>query len=343
MPSAVVFGGSGQLGAAAARRLLSAGWDVWAVTREGRVPPAYLSDLGGRQSRLADGTGRSRAEVIQGIGAPVDAVFDPTAYDAADAADLLQAEGQFGALVVVSSASVYATPDGRSLVAASQAGGDWPAGAIAETAAIVAADDTSYAMRKVAMEQALLSSGLPVSVLRPCAVHGCYATHPREWWFLKRALDGRRLVPVAYGARSVFHTSSAAGIADLALRCMEAPGARVLNVADDDAPSVMEIARTIGEVTGLDIRVAPFEGPPVGPSHIGSTPWSAEHPLVLDTTAARELGWSGGRYADTVGATCRWTLDAARSGDWTRQFSMFSKYGYDPFDYPAEDQFLATA
>src|SRR4051794_9797706 len=104
MPSAVVFGGSGQLGAAAARRLLSAGWDVWTVTREGRVLPGGLADLG---ARLVDGTGQSRAEVIQGIGAPVDGVFDPTAYDAADAADLLQAKGRFGALVVVSSASVY--------------------------------------------------------------------------------------------------------------------------------------------------------------------------------------------------------------------------------------------
>jgi nucleoside-diphosphate-sugar epimerase len=341
MPSAVVFGGSGQLGAAAARRLLSCGWDIWTVTREGRVPPASLADQGGRPPRLVDGTGRSRAQVIQDIGAPIDGVFDPTTYDAADAADLLRARGRFGALVVASSASVYAGSDGRSLVAASQAGGDWPTGPIAETADVVTAGDATYATRKVALEQMLLNSGLSVSVLRPCAVHGSYATHPREWWFMKRGLDGRRAVPVAYGARSVFHTSSAAGIADLASRCLEASGARVLNVADDDAPSVMEIARTIGEVTDLDIQIAPFEGPPVGPSHVGSTPWSAERPFVLDTAAARGLGWTGGRYADNVGETCHWILDVARSGDWKRQFSMFSKYGYDPFDYAAEDELLA--
>jgi len=235
-----------------------------------------------------------------------------------------------------------AAPDGRSLVAASQeAGGDWLAGPIAETAAVVAAGDATYATRKAALEQALLGAGLPVSVLRPCAVHGPHATHPREWWFMKRALDGRPAVPVAYGARSVFHTSSAAGIADLALRCLQTPAARVLNVADDDAPSVMQIARTIADLTGLNIPVAPFEGPPAGPSHIGSTPWSTEHPFVLDTTAARALGWSSGRYAQTVGETCAWALDVARHGDWTRQFSMFSKYGYDPFDYVAEDAFLA--
>ena len=338
MPSAVVFGGSGQLGAATAARLLSAGWDVWAVTREGRGLPGGLAVLG---ARPLDGTGRSRAEVIQGVGAPVDGVFDPTAYDAPDGEDLLRAKDRLGALVVVSSASVYAAPDGGSLVAASQAGGEWPEGAIAETAPMVAAGDATYATRKAALEQALLSSGLPVSVLRPCAVHGPYATHPREWWFMKRGLDSRRAVPVAYGARSVFHTSSASGIADLTLRCMELPTARVLNVADDDAPSVMEIARAVEEASGLHIPVAPFDGPPIGPSRIGSTPWSSENAFVLDIRAARELGWSGGRYADTVGITCNWALDVARNGDWTRQFSMFSKYGYDPFDYPAEDEFLA--
>ena len=135
MPSAVVFGGSGQLGAAAARRLLLAGWDVWAVTREGRDLPGGLAGLG---ARPVDGTSRSRAEILGGLEAPVDGVFDPTAYDAGDAADLFQAKGRIGALVVVSSASVYAAPDGRSLIAASQEEGGWPEGPIAETAAIVA-------------------------------------------------------------------------------------------------------------------------------------------------------------------------------------------------------------
>jgi nucleoside-diphosphate-sugar epimerase len=338
MPSAVVFGGSGQLGAAVAWRLLSAGWDVWAVTREGRDLPGGLADLG---VRPVDGTGRSRADTLRGIGTRVDGVFDPTAYDAADAADLLRAKHRIGALVVVSSASVYAAPDGRSLVAASQEGGDWPEGSIAETATIVAAGNATYASRKAALEQTLLGSDWAVSVLRPCAVHGPYATHPREWWFMKRGLDGRPATPVAYGARSVFQTSSAAGIADLALLCMEMPRSRVLNAADEDSPSVMEIAQTIGAASGLDIRVAPFEGAPVGPSHVGSTPWSAGRPFVLDTAAARTLGWRGGRYADTVSATCRWALDVARNADWTSQFSMFAKYGYDPFDYAAEDRFLA--
>jgi nucleoside-diphosphate-sugar epimerase len=270
-------------------------------------------------------------------------VFDPTSYDAADAADLLQARSQVGGFVIVSSASVYAAPDGRSLVAASQADLDKLSGPIGEGAPVVAPGNTTYAAKKVALEQAMQGLGLPVTILRPCAIHGPYATHPREWWFIKRALDGRSAIPVAYGARSIFHTSSVAGIASLTLKCMEEPAERVLNVADDDTPQVREIAASIAGLTGLDIPIAPFEGQPVGPTHVGSTPWSTEHPFVLDTSRARSLGWTGGRYADAAGAACQWALATARNGDWKAQFSGFAQYGYDPFDYVAEDQFLAAA
>jgi nucleoside-diphosphate-sugar epimerase len=337
MPSALVFGSAGQLGAAVACRLLTDGWIVWAATREGRIPPGNLTDLG---ARPLDGTERSRASVIHDLGQPVDAVFDPTAYDRSDAEDLLRARHRVGGLVVVSTAGVYAAPDGRSLVEASQSGVHGSENPIDEQAPTVAPDDTGYFTRKVAMEQALLASGAPASVLRPCAIHGAYSTHPREWWFIKRALDGRKAIPVAYGARSIFHTSCAAGLADLTARCMGMPESRVLNVADDDAPSVREIAQCIADATGLDIPIAPFEGAPVGPTHIGSTPWSTEHAFVLDTAQARGLGWRGGRYRDTVGKACRWALEIARDGDWSAQFSVFGRYGYDPFDYAAEDEFL---
>lgn len=338
MPSAIVFGGSGQLGAAVADRLVSSGWTVWVVVRDGRTPPGGLLGCG---ARLVDGSGRSRYEVVADLGVLADAVFDPTAYDAADAADLLRARGKIGGLVTVSSASVYAAPDGRSLVAASQSGLDPTGRPIGEDAPIVAPGDTGYSARKAAMEQTLLASDAPVSVLRPCAIYGTHSTHPREWWLIKRALDSRTAIPAAYGARSVFHTSSATGVADLAVRCMERPQARVLNVADDDAPSVREIAERVARATGLGIPITPFEGAPIGSSRVGSTPWSTEHAFVLDTARARSLGWSGGRYGDNVGQVCRWVLDVARNSDWTARFTGFSRYGYDPFDYAAEDAFLA--
>ena len=335
MRSALIFGGAGQLGAAVAERLLSAGWRVSVVSRSGAVPHRAL---GG--AKLIDGAGKSKAALIEEVGA-VDAVFDPLVYDETDAQDLLRARQRFGALVVASSASVYADPAGRSLIAISQSGMPKLDGPIGEDAATVEPSAETYAGRKAWLERTLLESGAAVSILRPCAVYGTRSTHPREWWFIKRALDGRQAIPVAYGGRSVFHTSSARGVAELAALCMETPDRRVLNAADRSALTVREVAAAVAAATGLSLPLAPFEGPPVGPAHVGSTPWSVEHRFVLDTGQAAKLGWGGDDYGERVGPVCDWVLEVARSGDWRTQFSGFAQYGYEPVDYAAEDQALA--
>lgn len=335
MSKALVFGGSGQLGIAVAEQLLTSGWRVAVVTREGRIPPQTVTRLG---AGLIDGTGKSRAEVLE-IAGTVDAVFDPTAYGEDDAQDLLRARSRYGRLVVVSSCGLYRDRQGRSL-----ADGPEFAGPIGEDTPIVEPGPASYASRKAALERALLESGVGVSILRPCAVYGLHATHPREWWFIKRALDGRRAIPVAYGARSVFHTSGARGVAGLTALCLGLGGQQVLNVADPDPLPVVQIAAAISTITGLPMPLAPFEGPPVGDSHVGSTPWSSAHPYVLDTSRARALGWDGGPdYRTGVEEVCRWVLDVGRRGDWRSQFTTFARYGYDPFDYDAEDGVLAES
>jgi len=92
----------------------------------------------------------------------------------------------------------------------------------------------------------------------------------------------------------------------------------------------------------LTLPLAPFDGPPVGPSRVGSTPWSTARPFVLDTTRAKALGWDGGgEYRDRAPEVCRWILGAGRAGDWRARFAVFTRYGYDPFDYRAEDEVLA--
>jgi len=341
MQNAIVFGGTGQLGAAVAEQLLASGWRVALVTRDGRCPSESLIRKG---AAILDGTGKSRASIIQHYGKPVDAVFDPTAYDGADAEDLLAARALCGGLVVASSSSVYADPEGRSLDEAAQTGFPQFPGPMAENTPTVPAGPQTYSTRKVAMEQALLASDMATTILRPCAIYGAYATHPREWWFIKRALDGRPIIPVAYGAKSVFHTSSAHGVATLAALCMRRPQKRILNVADPTPLSVEQIAAAIAQATGLPLKLQPLEGPPIGPSRVGGTPWSTQRPFVLDTSQARALGWDGGgEYRDRVEAVCQWILGVARSSDWRQQFTMFARYNYDPFDYEAEDAVLAAA
>ncbi|MCO5066988.1 MAG: NAD(P)-dependent oxidoreductase [Rhizobiaceae bacterium] len=339
MQKALVFGITGQLGAAVADRLLEAGWQVWGVARGDRMPPASLLKHG---VRPVEGANESYEGVVRNLEFPIDAVFVPTAYDILDATDLLAANTRMGSLVVISSSSVYADDIGRSLDEASETGFPVFGGPISEDTRTVAPGPQTYSTRKVAMEQALLASGFPVTILRPCAIYGPLARHPREWWFVKRALDGRDRIPVCRGARSVFHTSSVRGIADIAEICMSSPRQRILNVADTTPLTVAEIASAIAEALGKPIHLTPFEGGPVGPSYVGATPWSVERPYVLDTSQAMELGWHGGEYRGQVADACHWIVEAARIGDWKRHFPTFAQYGYDAFDYQAEDAWFAA-
>ena len=336
MRRALVLGGTGQLGSAVAAELLRHGWAVDAASASGRPLPPDLVSLGARR---VCARGRSRRTLVEEA-AGYDGVFDPTMYDAPDARDLMGVP-ELGALVTVSSASIHADAEGRTLDEGRERGYPDFGGPIGEDAPTVAAGDETYSTRKIAMEEALREAPWPATVLRPGAIHGPHARHPREWWLVKRGLDGRPRIPVAHRGESRFHTASAAGIASLARLCLEAPGERTLNVADPDAPSVIEIAAALERATGLALPLAPFDGP-FGPDRMGASPWSVPHPIVLDTSRARALGWDGGApYAEAVRPLCDWMLEAARRGDWREAFPQFAAYPRDPFDYAAEDRAMA--
>lgn len=339
MRKALVFGATGQLGIAVAEELLRTGWRVWGVAHGGRTPPQRLQELG---LTMIPGSVLSAEGVIRQLGQMVDAVFDPTSYTAEDAHCLTRASSRFGSLVVVSSSSVYADGQGRSLDEAAETGFPVFGAPIVEDHSTVRPGPQTYSTRKVAMEDVLLSSSVPVTILRPCAIYGQYARHPREWWFVKRALDDRNMIPVAYNAESRFHTSSARGIATLARLCMSLPAARVLNVADPTPLRVREIAAAISHAISMELNLVPFEGKPAAPSFIGSTPWSTERAFVLNTSRAKALGWDGGgEYKEQVGEVSRWLIDVAQRDDWKKHFTHFAAYEYDPFDYAAEDAWLS--
>jgi nucleoside-diphosphate-sugar epimerase len=339
MNTALVFGGSGQLGFAVANHLLDQGWSCHVVTRDKRsLSPPLL-----RKGALPiDGTDRPRADILEEAGQTFDAVFDPTTYKPADAADLLSAQSRFGSMVVVSSSSVYADAEGRTLDEAHQNGFPIFSGAISEENKTVPAGPQTYSTQKIAMENAILESAQPATILRPCAIYGKFARHPREWWFVKRALDGRTRIPIAFKAESRFHTSSANSIATLTGLCMEQPATRILNVADPEPLTVGQIASAIGNAVGTEFDLLAFDGPAESPAYAGSTPWSVERPFYLNTERAKELGWDGGApYEQEVEAVCNWLVDIARSADWRDHFIKFLEYGRDLFDYVAEDKVIA--
>lgn len=79
------------------------------------------------------------------------------------------------------------------------------------------------------------------------------------------------------------------------------------------------------------------------PAKIGATPWSVPAPFMIDSSAARVLGFAPQSYEAIIGAVCAWLVGVAQGGDWLQQFPVFTTYPDNPFDYEAEDVFLASA
>ena len=329
MPRAVLIGGTGMIGRAAARALAADGWEVVAVSRSGTLPEG-LADLG-IAAAVADRADDAQLRSVIGSGA--DVVLDTVAFTREHGEQLNALAGLVGSLVVISSASVYADDDGRALD-----GEEDPPNMpvpILETQRTAEPGDATYSTRKSDLEQTLLEGPVPSTLLRACAIHGPGAKMPREIFFVKRAVDGRRRVALAWNGESRFHTTSVANLAELIRLAAAKPGDRALNAGDPDPPTTLEICRAIGEALEHE-----FE-PVLLPGDAYDNPWGAPdtQPFIVSMDAAEEeLGYRPvTTYPEAVRETCAWLvgeLEQGRNWDGTYLEGML--------DYAAEDAVLAT-
>ncbi|WP_426997892.1 NAD-dependent epimerase/dehydratase family protein [Pseudarthrobacter sp. N5] len=338
MSKAVILGGTGLIGRAVARRLTAAGWDVDVCGRNPAHMPADLVD-GGAAFYAVDRSDGPALGRILGNGA--DLLVDCLAFTAADAGVLLPFLGRVGSTVMISSKAVYIDGDGRHVNSETPPRFDGP---IFESQPTMAPGNCDYNTRagyganKVAAEQTLLDSGHPVTVVRASKVHGEGAVPAREWVFVKRILDGRRSLFLRNGGQSVDHTTAAANLAALIERAAVLPGSRILNSADPDAPTVLEISRTIASHLDHSWAEVPLARGPHPTA--GATPWDTETPIVFDTTAAAALGYVPvGSYAQTVTDEVDWLVAQSRTGAHAnRDDPYFAEF----FNYQAEDELLSA-
>lgn len=327
MGRAVVLGGTGLIGRAVARRLLAAGWAVTVVGRD----PAHVPD-----DVAAAGGAFVAGDRASAVGAGADLLVDCLCYTAADARGLLPLLTDVGSTVMISSKAVYVDAAGNhvnSEVApdfGGPVGESWPTLAPREDVDYRSAE--GYGPNKVAAEQVLLDSGHPVTVLRPSKVHGDGSTNPGTWVFVKRVLDRRGVVLLSQRGRGVDHPSAAANIAALVETVAADPGRRILNSADPDAPSALEISRVVAAHLGHRWEEILLDDQ--APPNLGRTPWDRVPAIRLDMSAATRLGYQpAGDYATTVTAELDWLLPVADRG-----FPDFAPL----LDYAAEDTYLAN-
>lgn len=329
-----MLGGTGAIGRATARRLLAVGWQVELT---GRDPAGFPPDLAATGARFLVSERSNPEQLSAAFGSGADLLVDCVCFTADDATELVPFAREAGSTVMISSKAVYVDGDGNHSNSEVKPRFDRPVRETQPTMAPGSGDYMSregYGANKVAAEQVLLDSGAPVTVLRPSKIHGPGSRQPREWVFVKRVLDRRPAVFLAHRGAGVDHTSAAANIAALIEVAAESPGTRVLNSADPEAPSALEIARTIARQLDHSwdevlLDDAPDDG-------VGRTPWDAPHPIVLDMSAALELGYEpAGDYAATVAAEVDWLVSGVepRPVPDDEYFAPF-------LDYAAEDRRL---
>ncbi|MEV7426498.1 NAD(P)-dependent oxidoreductase [Streptomyces sp. NPDC091212] len=340
---AVVIGATGQTGRAAVAALAEDGWEVRAASRGGGGDARWPAGV--RPVRLDREDGAALAALV---GDGCDLVVDLVASGRSHAHQLTGLADRIGSAVAVSTVALYEDEQGRGFETQGDPDGSprYPV-PIPETQRTVAPSDATYARGKALLERELLAASdtLPVTLLRAGAIHGPYSRSPRELYFVKRALDGRRRRVLAFGGTSRFHPVHVSNLAELIRLAARKPGARVLNAGDPQAPTVTEIGAAIDAVLGRETETVLLEGPsPDGV--IGTHPWGIEHPVVLDMSAAeRELGYRAVTgYVESLPATVEWLVEQVRDREWTEVFpNMVRGYGADRlFGYAAEDAWLES-
>jgi nucleoside-diphosphate-sugar epimerase len=336
---ATILGVNGLTGRAMAEAFTAAGWTV---TGTGRGPSRLPTGLSERvEFRTSDRTDPVALASLLDKEQP-DVVVDCVCYTAEHARALVAARGSVGSAVVLSSKAVYVDEAGR------HSNSDEPprfGRPVSERDAVLQPDwsgeyasRAGYGSNKVAAEIVLQEAALPVSILRPSRIHGAGASPSREWFVVRRLLDGRSTVPLAHGGATGNHPTAASTLADLALVCAMAPGARLLNVADAGMPTAFEVVRGIAEAMGVAATVVGMADD--APQELGASPWRTWPPFFLDTSSAAGLGWHAPTYATAVRAAVDDLL--SRSAAERSQLDR-DPYFEGAFDYALDDAALQYA
>lgn len=301
---AILLGGTGAIGGAAALGLAKSGWAVEVTGRHQSRMPQELSEAGVRfhQIERSDTLGIERL-----VGHGADLFVDLVAYTAPDVRALLPAMSSIDSLVLISSRAVYVDDSGRHVNGEEPPQFTAPISEDGPTLA-PAPDEVNpysregYAPCKVAAEQAALNSGLPVTVIRPSKVHGRWSRNARTKSIVDWMLSGNQSIELAH-AETIDHLTAAQNAAALIETVATRPGRRILNAADPDTLTAEEIVGAIAAEISWDGQIMRVNAG----SDRGRHPWQT--PMTLDLASALELGYQPiGTGVDLISEEVQWLL-----------------------------------
>jgi len=266
-----------------------------------------------------------------------DAVVDVIPMNADDARALVTAlRGRIQCSVHISSGDVY-TP-----------GQPVPIPEDAVVRSVDTAEITAYGQTipysKVAVEEVIreaqAADGFPATVLRLPAVYGPRDPLAREWFFIKRVLDGRPRIAVPDGGLSLFHRGYVDDVARAVALALENPHAvgRTYNVGHEQLLTVRGIAELVARVMDHEWEIVSVAGNQLP----ATNPFATPHHIVYDLRRIRaELGYQESiSLQEGMRRTVSWLLANPPAPE---AWGLARYLGHDAFDYPTEDAAIAAA
>ncbi|WP_245443878.1 reductase [Mesorhizobium sp. DCY119] len=206
---------------------------------------------------------------------------------------------------------------------------------VIENSPTVAPGPETYSTRKIAMEKSLLDrASRPVTILRLCTIHGPESKHARAWWFVKRLLDGRAEIPLAYRGHSRFQTTSVAAIADALLQAEAGQLPAVANVSDADIPLLPRSGAQ--SCISWECR----QSLSVCPTHLLIHPSLGQRHGRSSANGVRGCGNFRRDLRAIRGTSGVWLVDCFSREKWRERLPQLASYQTDHFDYQADERAL---
>ena len=292
-----------------------------------RAPRRFRMDRDDRATGPAaasSGAFRTRRQVVtldrdepgalaRALASGADVLIDTVAYDRNHARQLLEVQGVLGSLVVVSSSSVYRDHLGRTLDEAADTGFPELPEPISEAQPTVEPGPATYSTRKAALERVLHRRGRRPAD-DPAACGGQRNRLRASERMVVRQTHARRPSDHTVGLRRQEPLPYLVGRQHRGSRARRRGQPGQTHSQHRRSPRLCQSRRSprrLHPPRGFSGRFVMLPDDPYPPA-IGATPWSVQHPFVLDMTAATALGY---RAADLLRSDRRPNLRLAPPSD----------------------------
>lgn len=321
----LVIGGTRFIGRHLVPRLLEAGHEVHLFNRGQHASPQELTDV-----QVIVGDRHQPGELAKKLSnEEFDAAIDMVAYNAADIRTTVEAlQGRVGHLLFISTRSVYK----ENMVPAP----------IRETDRLEDDPKLAYGYNKAMAEAELMAayqqSGFPATVLRLPAVYGPHDYQAREWYFIKRLLDGRRQMLLPDFGWGVNQREYAGNVADQLAFLLTKPESRgqIYNSGHRHFQNFRDLIHLAEDLLGGELALfgLPKEQIP------WKIPLSEPGLYVLSTAKLESLGYQE-RF--DLRAALRHTIDFFIAHPVATPWTFETRQNKCLFDYLAEDELIARA